>query len=72
MAQNNILYKALRISDIAAMCRTLSGLDVRSLRDKAVILLGFAGAFRRSEIVGLNVGDLRFEDDGFLGIPAVE
>jgi site-specific recombinase XerD len=60
--------KALRISDIAAMCRTLNGLDVRSLRDKAVILLGFAGAFRRSEIVGLNVGDLRFEDDGFLRV----
>ena len=29
-------------------------------RDRALILLGFAGAFRRSELVGLDVGGLRF------------
>ena len=33
-------------------------------RDRALLLLGFAGAFRRSELVGLNVGDLDFGDDG--------
>ena len=33
---------------------TLSG-----LRDKALLLLGFMGAFRRSEIVGLDVEDIR-------------
>lgn len=29
-----------------------------SLRDKAVLLLGFMGAFRRSELSGLNVDDI--------------
>jgi site-specific recombinase XerD len=53
--------RALRAEDIAAICKTFrSGL--RSLRNKAIILLGFAGGFRRSEIVALNVSDLAFED----------
>jgi integrase len=34
------------------------------LRDRALILLGFAGAFRRSEVVGLDVADLAFGNDG--------
>jgi site-specific recombinase XerD len=33
-------------------------------RDRALILLGFAGAFRRSELVGLNVEDCVFSKDG--------
>jgi len=53
--------RALRGADIEAICKIFS-LDLRSVRNKAIILLGFAGGFRRSEIVGLNVGDLAFED----------
>src|ERR1043166_8111154 len=34
------------------------------LRDRALILLGFAGAFRRSELVSLDVADLDFSRDG--------
>ena len=34
------------------------------LRDRALILLGFAGAFRRSEVVGLDMGDLDLGRDG--------
>jgi integrase len=34
------------------------------LRDRALILLGFAGAFRRSEVVGLDIADLDFSRDG--------
>jgi integrase len=34
------------------------------LRDRALILLGFAGAFRRSELVGLDVEDCAFGKDG--------
>ena len=60
--------RALRAKDIVAICKTLGDFDVRSRRDKAVILLGFAGAFRRSELVGLNVSDLAFEKDGFLRV----
>src|SRR5262245_57335119 len=37
-----------------------AGTDLRGLRDRAILLLGFAGAFRRSELVGLDVTDLEF------------
>ena len=33
-------------------------------RDRALILLGFAGAFRRSEMVGLDAADCAFSKDG--------
>jgi len=51
---------ALRYDDVATICKTF-GLDVRSVRSKAIILLGFAGGFRRSELVALNVEDLDFD-----------
>jgi integrase len=34
------------------------------LRDRALVLLGFAGAFRRSELVALDLVDLVFSRDG--------
>jgi site-specific recombinase XerC len=34
------------------------------IRDRALILLGFAGAFRRSELVELNIEDCVFAKDG--------
>jgi len=34
------------------------------LRDRALILLGFAGAFRRAELVGLEIADCLFSKDG--------
>jgi integrase len=34
------------------------------LRDRALLLLGFAGGFRRSELVELDIEDLAFTDDG--------
>jgi len=37
---------------------------LRGQRDRALLLLGFAGAFRRSEIVSLDVSDLAWSDDG--------
>jgi integrase len=38
--------------------------DLPALRDRALILLGYAGAFRRSELVALDVEDLRFTKKG--------
>jgi integrase len=35
-------------------------------RDRALILLGFAGAMRRSELVGLDVTDVAMTDDGLV------
>ena len=50
-------------ADIRAMVdATDAGLI--GLRDRALILLGFAGAFRRAEVVGLDVSDLVFSRDG--------
>jgi integrase len=36
------------------------------LRDRALLLLGFAGAFRRSELVSLDVSDLEFTRAGLI------
>jgi site-specific recombinase XerD len=41
-----------------------AGTDLKGLRDRAVLLLGFAGAFRRSELVALDLADLEFCDGG--------
>jgi integrase len=35
-------------------------------RDRALLLLGFAGAFRRSELVSLTVADVRFTGEGLV------
>ena len=43
----------------------MSGDDgIRGVRDRAVLLLGFAGALRRSEITGLDVEDIAWDADG--------
>jgi site-specific recombinase XerD len=38
--------------------------DLKAQRDKTIILLGFAGGFRRSELVSLDVEDLDFVTEG--------
>jgi site-specific recombinase XerD len=38
--------------------------SLRALRDRAIVLLGFGGAFRRSELVAIDVADLQFCDSG--------
>lgn len=49
-------------SGIAAMLETLDRGTLRGLRDRAILLLGSAGGLRRSEIVGLDVGDNQSSD----------
>src|ERR1044071_5256512 len=50
---------------IRAMVETLDD-DLKGKRDRALILLGFAGAFRRSELVGLTVATVQFTSDGLI------
>lgn len=50
-------------NDIRAMVDA-AGEAVIGLRDRALVLLGFAGAFRRSELVGLDIADCAFGKDG--------
>jgi site-specific recombinase XerD len=38
--------------------------NLAGLRDRALLLLGFAGAFRRSELVALDVADLEESECG--------
>ena len=40
--------------------------DLKGVRDHAMLLLGFAGAFRRSELVGLDLADLKFVPEGIV------
>jgi site-specific recombinase XerD len=42
--------------------------DLRGLQDRAVLLLGFAGALRRSELVALDVIDLEESTEGILAL----
>ena len=49
-----------RVTDMISYCNnTLAG-----KRDRAILLLGFAGAFRRSELAALTVADLEVTADG--------
>jgi integrase len=41
-----------------------TGAGLKGIRDRALLLLGFAGAFRRSELVALNVEDIEETPDG--------
>ena len=38
--------------------------DIKKLRDKSIILIGFSGGFRRNEIVSLDIEDLEFVYEG--------
>jgi integrase len=55
--------QALQRDDLFAV---LAKMDDRSidLRDRALLLIGFAGAFRRSELVGLNFADVQHVRQG--------
>jgi integrase len=54
--------EAVLPEDLIAMLETLDRGTLRGLRDRAMLLLGFAGGLRRSEIVGLDVGREQTED----------
>jgi site-specific recombinase XerD len=45
-------------ADKLLLMATTARTDLKGLRDRALLLLGFAGAFRRSELVALDVEDL--------------
>lgn len=53
----------LLTNDLAVIVSKLPA-GLKGLRDRAILLFGFAGAFRRSELVFLNIEDLEFTGDG--------
>ena len=52
---------AIFADELLAMLATLD-MDMRGLRDRAILAIGFAGGLRRSEIVGLDCGPRQTED----------
>ena len=50
---------ALRTDDLRALIARIDGGDVRDLRDRALLLIGFFAALRRSELVSLDVTGTR-------------
>ncbi|MBM3553452.1 MAG: integrase [Alphaproteobacteria bacterium] len=53
--------EAIFADELLAMMATLE-MDLRGLRDRAILAVGFAGGLRRSEIVGLDCGPDQSED----------
>ncbi len=49
---------------IHAMMARINADSLQGKRDRALLLLGFAGAFRRSELVAITVEDLTFSEEG--------
>lgn len=50
--------------DIKKMADTVGSETAKGLRDRALLLFGFAGAFRRSELVALNTWNLEEQEEG--------
>ena len=54
-------------ADADVLCnilRAMPGSDLRSVRDRALLAFGMAGAFRRSELVALRFTDLEWVEEG--------
>jgi site-specific recombinase XerD len=57
--------KAVTCNDLVAMLKHVPNTLI-GIRDRALLLIGFAGALRRSELVGLNVEDIEITDEGMI------
>ena len=53
--------KPLLINDLKLIIKAI---DKEKIRDKALILIGFAGGFRRSELVNIDYEDVEFVNEG--------
>jgi site-specific recombinase XerD len=58
--------RPLAIADLRGLVTALDSGRILDVRDRALLLAGFAGAFRRSELVGLDVADLQFHSAGLI------
>ena len=57
--------KPLLREDLFAVLAAMGG-GVKDARDRALLLLGFAGGFRRSELVGLDCADIEHVRQGIV------
>ena len=58
------IKKTPATSDRVVVMAPMAGTGLAGLRDRALLLLGFAGAFRRSELVALDIEDIEETTDG--------
>lgn len=58
--------KPILLEDLRGLVGSLAGSPLVKARNRALLLVGFAGAFRRSELVGLCVEDLERVERGYL------
>lgn len=56
----------LLIEDLLEIAALFDTTDIVGIRDKALLFLGFAGAFRRSELVHIQVQELTFTREGLV------
>jgi len=59
--------KPLLISDLKVLIQAIhqsKEKDLRKTRDKALVLIGFSGGFRRSELVDIEYEDIEFVNEG--------
>ena len=64
---NQKAKKPILINDLKLIIDVISAANIREIRktrDKALILIGFAGGFRRSELVALDNDDVEFVREG--------
>jgi site-specific recombinase XerD len=52
------------LKQIVNVIDQLNKKEIKKLRDRSIILIGFSGGFRRNEIVSLDYDDLDFVNDG--------
>jgi integrase len=52
------------LKDIINVIDKIDREEIKKLRDRSIILIGFSGGFRRNEIVSLNYDDLDFMSEG--------
>jgi len=55
--------KAIGIAEVRALLATIPPDALRGRRDRALLLVGFVGAMRRSELVGIDHADVEFIHD---------
>jgi len=59
--------KPLLINDLKLLIQAIDGSqekNIRKIRDKALVLIGFSGGFRRSELVDIEYEDIDFVEEG--------
>lgn len=58
--------KPLLRDDLFTLLDAMVGNTAKDLRDRSLLLLGFAGGFRRSELVALDIGDVEHVRQGMV------